>query len=105
MGNNNDDSWHFKCGVAVAPHASWRYYDIVYAERYLQTPAENDEGYTKAEVWYNAENNNYNGFRNSWYTLISGTADDFDNFFYADEDHSIRSSPVVNYHVYQNIRR
>lgn len=50
--NNNGEGTVFKCGVAVAPLASWRYYDIVYAERYLRTPAENEEGYDRAEVWW-----------------------------------------------------
>ena len=31
----------FKCGVAVAPPTSWRYYDTVYTERYMRTPQEN----------------------------------------------------------------
>jgi dipeptidyl-peptidase-4 len=31
----------FKCGVAVAPPTSWRYYDSVYTERYMRTPQEN----------------------------------------------------------------
>lgn len=128
--NNNGEGTVFKAGVAVAPLASWRYYNVVYSERYMGHTDENQKGYDRAEVWYRAEHppagsDSYDGFRNSWYTLISGTADDnvhfmspahiekklvandidFDNFFYADEDHSIRSSPTVNYHVYQNIRR
>ena len=31
----------FRCGVAVAPPTSWRYYDTVYTERYMRTPQEN----------------------------------------------------------------
>ena len=31
----------FKCGAAVAPPTSWRYYDTVYTERYMRTPQEN----------------------------------------------------------------
>ena len=31
----------FKCGVAVAPPTSWRFYDTVYTERYMRTPQEN----------------------------------------------------------------
>lgn len=31
----------FKCGVAIAPPTSWRYYDTVYTERYMRTPQEN----------------------------------------------------------------
>ncbi len=31
----------FKCGVAIAPPTSWRYYDTVYTERFMRTPQEN----------------------------------------------------------------
>ena len=35
----------FKMAIAVAPVTSWRFYDSVYTERYMQTPQENAEGY------------------------------------------------------------
>lgn len=35
----------FRCGVAVASVADWRYYDTAYTERYMRTPQENPEGY------------------------------------------------------------
>ena len=35
----------FKCGVAIAPPTSYRYYDSIYTERYMRTPKENPEGY------------------------------------------------------------
>ena len=35
----------FKAGVAVAPVTSCRFYDTVYTERYMHTPAENPDGY------------------------------------------------------------
>lgn len=34
--------------VAVAPVTSWRYYDSVYAERYMLTPNENVDGYEES---------------------------------------------------------
>ena len=35
----------FCAGVAVAPPTNWKYYDTVYTERYMRTPAENSDGY------------------------------------------------------------
>lgn len=35
----------FKAGVAVAAPSNWKYYDTVYTERYMRTPAENADGY------------------------------------------------------------
>jgi dipeptidyl-peptidase-4 len=35
----------FKAGIAGAPVADWHNYDTIYTERYLGTPAENEEGY------------------------------------------------------------
>jgi dipeptidyl-peptidase-4 len=35
----------FKMAIAVAPVGSWRFYDTIYTERYMQTPQENPTGY------------------------------------------------------------
>ena len=35
----------FASGVAIAAPTSWRYYDTVYTERFMRTPAENAAGY------------------------------------------------------------
>lgn len=41
-----DSPW--KAAVAIAPVTSWRYYDTVYAERFMLTPQENADGYTES---------------------------------------------------------
>lgn len=35
----------FELAIAVAPVTSWRFYDTIYTERYMQTPQENPSGY------------------------------------------------------------
>ena len=35
----------FEMAIAVAPVTSWRFYDTIYTERYMQTPQENPDGY------------------------------------------------------------
>lgn len=36
---------NYACGVSIAPVTSWKFYDTIYAERYMRTPQENPEGY------------------------------------------------------------
>ncbi len=40
----------FKVGVAGGPVIDWRLYEIMYTERYMDTPDENKEGYEKANL-------------------------------------------------------
>lgn len=37
----------FAAGVSVAPVTHWKFYDTIYTERYMRTPAENPEGYAR----------------------------------------------------------
>ncbi|WP_430809621.1 MULTISPECIES: DPP IV N-terminal domain-containing protein [unclassified Carboxylicivirga] len=40
----------FKVGVAGGPVIDWKYYEIMYGERYMDTPEENPEGYEQANL-------------------------------------------------------
>ncbi len=40
----------FKVGVAGGPVIDWRYYEIMYTERYMDQPQENPEGYKQADL-------------------------------------------------------
>jgi dipeptidyl-peptidase-4 len=40
----------FKVGVAGGPVMDWKYYEVMYGERYMDTPDENSEGYKNANL-------------------------------------------------------
>ncbi len=61
---------HFNYGIAASSVTDWRLYDTVYTERYMDTPAENPEGYNFGAVltWIDKYNG---GLR-----ITHGTIDD-----------------------------
>jgi len=93
----------FKTAIAVAPVTSWRYYDTIYTERYLQRPQDNPQGYDDYSPLTHAARLKGN------YLLIHGTGDDnvhvqnalmmvdklieankqFEVFFYPNRNHGI----------------
>lgn len=93
----------FKAGVAIAPVTDWKYYDTVYAERFMRTPQQNSLGYDAGSPIKLANKLEGN------LLLVHGSADDnvhfqntmeyasalvnankqFDMFVFTDKDHSI----------------
>lgn len=60
----------FKVGVAGGPVIDWKWYEVMYGERYMDTPEENPEGYATANVSQYAKN------LTGKLLLIHGTSDD-----------------------------
>jgi len=103
----------FKTAIAVAPVTTWRYYDTIYTERYLQTPQLNPAGYDD-----NSPIMHVNKLKGN-FLLIHGTGDDnvhfqnsvdlvnalitadkqFENFYYPNRSHGI-SGGNTTWHLY-----
>lgn len=60
----------YAAGVSIAPVTDWRFYDTIYAERYMRTPQENNEGYK------NSAPINKVAFQKGELLIMYGTADD-----------------------------
>ncbi|WP_333601158.1 S9 family peptidase [Flavobacterium sp.] len=60
----------FKVAVAGGPVTDWKYYEIMYGERYMDTPAENQKGFDEASTL------NYVKNLKGKLLLIHGTSDD-----------------------------
>ena len=60
----------FTTGVAGGPVTDWKYYEIMYGERYMDRPEENEKGYEQASLLTHAGNLTGN------LLLIHGTVDD-----------------------------
>lgn len=106
----------FKTAIAVAPVATWRFYDTIYTERYLGLPQDNAKGYDAfsplSHVGKMKENANY--------LLVHGTGDDnvhfqnavalqnelirtgkqFETFYYPNRNHGIYGGNT-RLHLYQ----
>lgn len=60
----------FKVAVAGGPVTDWKYYEVMYGERYMDTPAENQKGFDDANTL------NYVNNLKGKFLLIHGTNDD-----------------------------
>jgi dipeptidyl-peptidase 4 len=103
----------FKTAIAVAPVTTWRYYDTIYTERYLQTPQLNAAGYDD-----NSPITHVNMLKGN-FLLIHGTGDDnvhfqnsvdlvnalisadkqFETFYYPNRNHGIYGGNTT-WHLY-----
>jgi dipeptidyl-peptidase-4 len=101
----------YKVGIAGAPVTSWRYYDNIYTERFLQRPQDNAKGYDENSPTQYADK------LQGYFLLIHGTGDDnvhfqnsvaledalinagkqFRSHFYPDQPHGFRGGKV-NHH-------
>lgn len=101
----------FKMGIAVAPVTNWRYYDNIYTERFMRTPAENAAGYDD-----NSPINHVDKLKGKYF-LIHGSTDDnvhyqntmelitalvkadkqFDLFIYPNKNHGIYGGNTRNH--------
>jgi len=56
--------------MAVSPVTNYQYYDTIYTERFMSTPAANPDGYYRSSV------HNMTAFKNVDFLLAHGTGDD-----------------------------
>ncbi|SNR76467.1 S9 family peptidase [Lutibacter flavus] len=109
----------FKMAIAVAPVSSWRFYDSVYTERYMQTPQENPSGYDDNSPINYADNLKGN------FLLVHGSGDDnvhvqntmrlsnalieankpFDQAIYPDRTHGIYRGKNTRLHLYNKMTK
>ena len=102
----------FKAGVAGGPVIDWKWYEVMYGERYMDTPQTNPEGYAKTSLIDKAKNlrgklqiiTGYNditvvpqhclAFLDA--CIKAGTQPDF--FVYPGEPHNMRGHASVHLH-------
>ncbi len=60
----------FAMAIAVAPVSSWRFYDTIYTERYMETPQENPSGYDQNSPIFHVDK------MQGDFLLVHGSADD-----------------------------
>lgn len=107
----------FKMAIAVAPVTSWRFYDSVYTERYMQTPQENPSGYDENSPL------NFAHLLKGKFLLVHGSGDDnvhvqnalrmqnalieankpFDSEIYPDRAHGIYRGKNTRLHLYNKM--
>ena len=59
----------FKVAIAGGPVTDWEFYETIYTERYMDTPADNPDGYTASALM------TYTEYLKGKLLLLHGTAD------------------------------
>jgi dipeptidyl-peptidase 4 len=110
---NTLDKQIFKAGIAGAPVTHWKFYDTIYSERFMTTPALNPQGFEISASLSHASKLKGN------FLLLHGTADDnvhfqnsvtfakalqmsgieFQTMFYPEQYHGVRGKQRV--HLYK----
>ena len=107
----------FKVGVAGGPVIDWKWYEVMYGERYMDTPLQNPEGYEKTSLINKAANLKgrlqiITGYNDNTVVpqhclsfldacIKAGTQPDF--FAYPGEGHNMRGHASV--HLHERITR
>jgi len=86
----------FKVGIAGAPVVDWSMYEIMYGERYMDTPKENPEGYKKSNALFYADK------LKGKLLVIHGTSDDVVVWQHTLQfiEQCNRKGITIDYHVY-----
>jgi dipeptidyl-peptidase-4 len=102
----------FKVGVAGGPVIDWKWYEVMYGERYMDTPQTNPDGYAKSSLLSKAKNLKgklqiITGYNDNTVVpqhclsfldacIKAGTQPDF--FTYPGEEHNMRGHASVHLH-------
>jgi dipeptidyl-peptidase-4 len=102
----------FKVGVAGGPVIDWKWYEVMYGERYMDTPQSNPDGYKKTSLLHQAKNLRgklqiITGYNDETVVpqhclsflaacIEAGTQPDF--FVYPGEPHNMRGHQSVHLH-------
>ena len=102
----------FKVGVAGGPVIDWHWYEVMYGERYMDTPQTNPEGYKKTSLLYKAKDLKgrlqiITGYNDATVVpqhcltflkacIAAGTQPDF--FVYPGEPHNMRGHQSTHLH-------
>ena len=98
----------YAAGVSIAPVTSWKFYDTIYAERYMRTPQENPEGYNssaplnftdrlkgKVLIMYGSADDNVHVINEMQYIAkLHGAHNQFEMMVFPNMNHSINGCDV-----------